>query len=246
MNGEVIIGVDAHKHTHTLVAVDALGRELANATVPATREGHGEGIVWAAAWPGRRWALEDCRHVTRSLEADLLAAVERGVRVPTKLMSGARRGGRQYGKSDPIDALAVARAALREPGLPPITTDGPQRQVKLLVDHRDDLVRERTRAQGRLRWHMHEIDPGFEIPSRGLRSDRVVEQCLRHLDGRDGTLVEITREILERIRQITLRARELEHEITILVCNLAPSLLSIPGCGALSAAKIRLFRYSSG
>ena len=74
-------------------------------------------------------------------------------------MAGARRSGRERGKSDPIDALAVARAAWREPDLPVARLDG-ERELRLLVDHRDDLVRERTRIQSRIRWHLHEIAPG--------------------------------------------------------------------------------------
>ena len=80
----VIVGVDAHKRTHTLVVVDDVGRKQAERTVPATHEGHLEAIMWAARWNERRFALEDCRHLTRRLECDLLAAGEAVVRVPTK------------------------------------------------------------------------------------------------------------------------------------------------------------------
>ncbi len=69
-------------------------------------------------WPERQFAVEDYRHVTRRLESDLLAAREAVVRLPTRLMAGARRSVREQGKSDPIDALSVAQAALREPDLP--------------------------------------------------------------------------------------------------------------------------------
>ena len=67
MEGEaaVVIGVDAHKRTHTLVAADELGRELASKTLAATADGHLAAIAWAGRWPSRRWALEDCRHLTR-------------------------------------------------------------------------------------------------------------------------------------------------------------------------------------
>lgn len=51
------------------------------------------------------------------------------MRVPTKLMAHARDAARSYGKSDPIDALAVARAAIREPDLPVAQLDGPAREV---------------------------------------------------------------------------------------------------------------------
>ena len=120
MEGEaaVVIGVDAHKRTHTLVAADELGRELASKTLAATTDGHLAAIAWAGRWPTRRWAIEDCRHLTRMLEADLLRAGGRVVRVPTQMMAGVRRSARTRGKSDAIDALAVARAAWREPDLP--------------------------------------------------------------------------------------------------------------------------------
>ena len=61
-------------------------------------------------------------------------------------MAGVRRGGGQPGKSDPIDAQAVAMAALRHSDLPVAVLDGPAREVKLIVDHRRDLVAERTRV----------------------------------------------------------------------------------------------------
>jgi transposase len=102
----VLLGVDAHKRTHTLVAVDEVGCKLAEKSVPATSDGHLEALRWASCLTDRSWAIEDCRHVTRRLEGDLLKAGEAVVRVPPGLMAGARRGGRERGKSGPIDALA--------------------------------------------------------------------------------------------------------------------------------------------
>lgn len=134
----ITIGADSHKRTHTLVALDAVGRRLAEKTVATTSDGHLALVGWAAQWPEVVFALEDCRHLTRRLERDLLGAGHRVVRVPTRLMAGARRGARQPGKSDPIDAEAVALAALRHPDLPVAELDGPTREVKLLVDHRRD------------------------------------------------------------------------------------------------------------
>ena len=135
-----VIGVDAHKQTHTLVAVDDLGRKLGERTVAVTSDGHLKAVQWAAQWPNVRFAVEDCRHMTRRLEHDLLRAGYAVARVHTRLMAAARRTGRQPGKSDPIDAEAVALAALLEPDLPIARLDGPTRQVKLLSDHRHDLV----------------------------------------------------------------------------------------------------------
>jgi transposase len=235
---DVVIGVDAHKRTHTMVACDQMGREVGIKTVEATTDGHLAAVEWASRWPRRRWAVEDCRHLTRRFEADLLRAGEALARVPTKLMADSRRSAREAGKSDPIDAMAVARAAWREPSLPTATLDGPQRELRLLVDHREDLVRERTRVQARVRWHLLEIDPSFQVRPRGLRSQSVVAQVEAHLADGDGLLVEIARELLQRIRELNQRALDLERAITQLVRRLAPSLLLIPGCGPLTAAKI--------
>jgi len=121
----VTLGTDAHKKSHTVVAVDVAGAEIGSVTVAATTEGHLRLVKWAAQWGQRRWAIEDCRALSRRLEGDLLRVGELVVRVPPKLMAGARRSARTRGKSDPIDALAVARAAIREPDLPRAQLDGP-------------------------------------------------------------------------------------------------------------------------
>jgi transposase len=167
----IVIGVDVHKHSLTAVAVDELGRAVAERTSAVS----GEALLeWADSLQAERlWALEDCRHVTRGLERALLAADERLVRVPPRLTAPERRRGRSRGKSDSLDALAIARAALREPRLEGPRPEEPLlRELKLLVDHRDDLVAERRRCQQRLRWHLHELDaPGLlALPSCGALS----------------------------------------------------------------------------
>jgi transposase len=101
----VTIGIDAHKRSHTVVAIDEQGRQLEARTVGTTSADHLELVTWAARFAERRWAVEDCRHLSRRLERDLLATGERIVRVPPKLMANARDAARSFGKSDPIDAL---------------------------------------------------------------------------------------------------------------------------------------------
>lgn len=234
----VMLGNDAHKATHTVVAADENGRELASVTVAATAAGHRRALAWAQQWPERVWALEDCRHLSRRLERDLLAAGERVLRVPPKLMAGARRGDRRRGKSDPIDALAVARAALREPSLPTARLDGPERDLRLLVDHREDLVAERTRAQNRLRWHLHELHPGEEPPLRSLNRFVVLDDLEQRLQGHHNTVARLGQELVRRIRELTRSINTLEREITVLVNDVAPSLLALHGCGPLTAAKL--------
>jgi transposase len=235
----VTIGIDAHKRSHTLVVCDEQGRKLAESSFGTTSSQHLELLAWAAGHCSERlWAVEDCRHLSRRLERELLLAGERILRVPPKLMANARSGARSYGKSDAIDALAVARAALREPGLPPARLEGEERELRLLVDHREDLVCERTRVSNRLRWHLHELEPACEPAPGSLRRLRTLERLAATLEGREGLVARFARELVERCLELTVQIRSLEQEITAGICTLAPSLLAICGCGALTAAKI--------
>jgi transposase len=236
----VTLGIDAHKRTHTVVAVDDAGRQLGTKTTTATTsEDHLEMLRWAEQFgPERTWAVEDCRHLSRHLEADLLGAGERIVRVPPKLMAHARDAARTYGKSDPIDALAVARAALREPNLPMARLDGPTRELRLLVDHREDLVAERTRHINRLRWHLHELDPSWDPRPRSLAGQANLEAVAARLGGFEGMVARIASELVGRIASLTTAITALGREIASLVKGLAPNLLALPGVGILTAAKI--------
>jgi len=234
----IVIGVDVHKHSLTAVVVDEAGRMLDTKTAAAADD---ELLAWALELGDvRLWALEDCRQLTRWLEQQLLAAGEELVRVPPKLMAPERRAGRSRGKSDPIDALAVARAALREPGLSrPRPDEQPFRELKLLVDHRDDLVDERRRAQQRLRWHLHQLDPAFAVPARHLDRSAQLDRVSRWLARREQDVeVWIARELVSRCRSLTRAVLELDRELEQRTAKLAPALLELPGCGTLTAAKL--------
>jgi transposase len=239
----VTIGIDVHKNTHCAVAIDEVGRPQGRpVTVRATDAGHRQLLRWGRReFPGRKAevAVEDCRHVSGRLERALLDAAVTVLRVPPKLMAQTRTSARTRGKSDPIDALAIARAALREPDLPRAEHTHACRELKQLVDHREDLVGMRTGLQNRLRWHLHDLDPECDPPARGLdlaRHQNAVQARLEALPA--GTTRRIALEELADIRALTGRINALEKEITALVRTRAPQLLTLPGCGPLTAAKL--------
>ncbi len=240
----VVLGTDAHQRTHTVVAVNQVGRRLDQQTVRANDAGHAELIAWARRnFPGpadqRLWAVEDCRHVTGRLERALLAAGEHVVRVPPQLTTRHRAAARTRGKSDPIDALAVARAALAEPDLPVACHDQASAELKLLVDHRDHLVAERTRIINRLRWHLHQLDPDLDLPARTLHRPANLAR-ITHLLTRTGQTVQarLAAELAADAADLTARLDTLQAEINARVQVIAPQLLDLPGCGHLTAAKI--------
>ncbi|MTH67596.1 IS110 family transposase [Agromyces bracchium] len=236
----IVIGADVHKATHTFVAVDEVGRKLAERTVKATTAGHEAVLRWARAeFDDRlRWGVEDCRHLSARLERDLLAGGQEVVRVPPKLMAQTRSSARERGKSDPIDALAVARAVLREPDLPAAEHDESTRELKLLVDRREGLVGERTRQINRLRWHLHELDPEFDVPVKGFAIAKQRRRVAAWLAGRDSLVAELARDILADIDTVSGKIDTLERRITARVDADYPHLTAAPGCGPLSAAKI--------
>ena len=234
----IVIGLDVHKQSVTAVAVDEAGRPLAETTIQV---GSDELLGWAAALDEERlWAVEDCRQLTRWLERQLLGVGEDLVRVPPKLTVPERRAGRTRGKSDPIDALAIARAALREPDLSrPQPDEQRYREIKLLVDHRDDLVDQRRRTQQRLRWHLFQLDPTYVVPLRMLGRSSHLERVSRWLARREQELqVRLARELVSNCRSLNRSITELDQELEQRVKETAPGLLELPGCAAVTAAKL--------
>ena len=239
----MVFGVDPHKQSHTAAAADELGRRQAHKTVKARREGHRELIAWARGLaPGsRRWAVEDVRHVASGLVRELLAAGEEVVFVPTRLMAGTRSGGRERGKSDPIDALANARAALREDVyLPAARLNGQVLDVRRLSDHRADLVAERTRMINRLRWLVHDLDPALAPAPRTLsrtrKARRQLETGLCALPPSAGRRIALS--LLAAVTIATGEIAGLDEDLSALVTRLCPELLTICGIGPVSAARI--------
>ncbi len=239
----IVLGADMHKQTHTVAAVAAGTGELGGEkTVQVGDDGFLALLGWARSLGEERvWALEDCRHVSGSLERFLMASGERVVRVATRLMNDARRAGRERGKSDRIDALAVARAALREgiEALPSAQLAGVELEIRLLVDHRERLIRSRVALNNDLLWHLHDLWPELKLPGSALFSKKWSTRIARRLARAEQTArVRIARDELRRLRRLTVAANELEAEISELVDQAAPQLLTEPGFGPLTTGKL--------
>jgi transposase len=239
----IVLGADAHKRSHTIAAVVvATGQVLDDKTAATSARGFGQLLIWARGLDSDRvWALEDCRHVSGGLERFLIARGERVVRVSTRLMAGSRRSSRERGKSDRIDAISVARAALAAgiDTLPTAALAGPELDLRLLVDHRERLVRARVALNSTLQWNLHDLWPELELPGGALFSVKWSGRIGRRLARAEQTMrVRIARDELRRLRELTHTIKALEAEIAELVGQLAPQLVAEPGCGPLTAAKL--------
>jgi transposase len=237
------VGIDPHKKTHTAVAVDEAGRRIGRPlTVADDPDAVAKLCAWAAklsGWQPVRWAIEDGRGLARRLAVALLATGAEAVWVPVRLMVAARHLLPSRGKSDPIDAFAVARAALDPDNadyLAPVVAHEIGRDCAHLVAERSDRVAERTRTINTLRWSLHELG----VPAPKSLTTRV---ALRQLTAALTALPETT------LRSLTLRTcAELQRATdwinepgTIIaekITALCPNLLAVPGVGTITAATI--------
>jgi transposase len=236
----IIVGVDAHKRTHTCVAVDSRGRRLGEKTVPATNEGNASALKWALLkfGPELTWAIEDVRTVSGRLERELMSSGQRVVRVPTKLMARTRASARARGKSDSIDATEIARAALREPDLPVAQHDQVSRDLRLLTERRDVLVEQRTATTNRVQWRIHELDPVRSTNLKPLIYAKHREPIAAWLAEQPSLVAELACDELKDIARLTREINALEKRIVEHTRVHAKHLLAVPGCGELTAAKV--------
>ncbi len=241
----IVIGADIHKSTHALAAVSGAGGTVAGELeIRADEAGHRSALRWARELDEQRvWAIEDCRHLSRRFEQALIAAGERVIRVPPKMMGQSRRGEREPGKSDQIDARAVARAVVREgvERFPSAFLDERALEIRLLADHRSDIVAERTRMINRLRWHLVDLCPQLEssIPARRLDSALMLDRIARRLRRESHTTrARVALRLVASIRAISREANAIERELRSLIIDYRPALLAEQGLGVLTAATL--------
>ena len=143
----ITLGADCHKQTHTVAATNAIGQTVDTVTISNDPSGYVEVYLWALALGAdRRWGIENSGSYGRGLGQYLLSQGEEVFEVSPHLTGKKRRGSVQATKSDPNDALAVARVVLQDGDrLHRVVCEDETHQVALLVEHRDNLVSERTR-----------------------------------------------------------------------------------------------------
>ncbi len=234
-------GVDCHLDSHTIVFIDTAGQLRAQLTVPATLDGYGEAFAAAAQFEDVVWGLEGTGCYGRAF-ADYLRVQRAAVyEVPGAFTKRHRRHSSRRGKSDPIDARAIAEAVLRERDrLTPFEPIDEQDALRVQYDRRDRLVRQRTEAVNRLRSVALRLALGAlpkDLTTKG--SLVAVERLTKGLRGRDWTtdaLLDDVDEAIDDIRRFKERIIQLERRLRPFVERLAPELLRMRGVSTVVAA----------
>jgi transposase len=232
-----VVGIDTHKATLAACAIDEIGQVLAERTFPNELAGF-EGLL---GWLGElgdisRVGLEGSAGYGAAAARFLLAAGQPAIEVPPQLSHRERLRTRRAGKSDPGDALAIARVTLREASLPPVRTADASRELKLLVEARDDLAAEATRVRNRLHADLVVIAPGYSAVAANLVADKYRRAVAKILRGMPGVQAELARGRLARLAQVATEIRELDRRIEGLVAG--HPLRQLWGAGPLVTAKL--------
>jgi transposase len=237
---KVLIGVDPHKASVAVAAVDeALGELIECASFPHNRAGLRALQRWAKRFGERRWAVENAGGLGRHLAQRLAASGESVVDVPSKLSARVRvLSSGNARKNDELDALATALAAWRNERLAAVDPEASSEVLRLLSERREDLVAERTRAFNRLHGLLRDLVPGgvagtLSVPraTRILRSIRP-KGCSARLRRR------LASEILRDIRTLQRKIADLNERIEAEVEACGTTLTEIFGMGPILAAKI--------
>ena len=238
---KVLIGVDPHKATLAVAALDeATGELLERAAFSQDRTGLRALERWAKRFPEHRWAMENARGLGRHLAGRLVAAGECVVDVPPKLSARVRvlsTGNAR--KNDGLDALATALAASRNERLAPVDPEADSEVLRLLSERREDLVAERTRALNRLHGLLRDLVPGGVAGK--LSADRAA-RILRSIRARGGASERLRRrlasEILRDIRTLDRKIADLSDRIEAEIEVSGTTLTQIFGVGPILAATI--------
>ena len=240
------VGVDTHKQTHVLVVLDEAGRSCGGRTIANAPEGWGAALEWVRGQQQQHtcWGVENSGSLGKGFAQFLLAQGEVDVReiVPHRTAQYRRRG-RSQDKTDTADALAMARL-LRAEGevLPRVQPDDLSTELRLLSDHRDNLVTERSRLINQLHAQMLQLDPCYEERSGPLTRAAGVRYC-QGLDLPAGDRIGQTRLLV--VRQLAARILQLDTEIAEMTAALEQRvqatktpLLQVRGVGTVIAARL--------
>ena len=231
------IGIDTHKATLAACAVDELGRPVAEATFANDPAGHLAFIAWARSIApevtiGVEGSSSFGAPLARSAHSAGLAVRE----VPPYLSRVERLRTRRPGKSDPGDALAIARVTAREKNLPPIRLSDRTTELRLLLEAREDLLAESNRARNRLHAHLLTLTPGYGGKVANLVAARHRAAVGRLLRGVCGVQAELARGLLLRLARLEREVKALTSRIGALVAG--HPLLGLPGAGPITADRL--------
>jgi transposase len=236
---DVDVGVDSHKSSFCAAAIDDRTRTIATREFANTAKEHRAFLRWVKAIGRVRViGIEGSGNYGAGLARFLLGAGIDVVEVPAFLSHRERRRMPAKGKSDVTDAICIARVVARGEGLAPIRQDPLAVDLKLLCDHRDQLVRARTQAANRTHKLLGAGHPGYEAAIPRMTADKHLRAVMMLVRGDGSVRAAIVREHVAELRRLDRRIAAVTKEIAAKVLETKTSLIGFKGVGLVTAARI--------
>jgi transposase len=234
----VFIGVDPHKLSATIEVVDDREAVLATGRFGTDRTGYAAMRKVVAGWPERVWAVEGSNGAGRPLAQRLLADGERVVDVPAKLSARARLFDTGHNrKTDAHDAHAVAVVAVRTRGLRVLSYDVELEALRMLVDRRYELSRQRIQTVNRLQRLLSELTPGKAKRDITALQAKTILASVRPRDLAGKTRRRLAAEQLADLVAVDKKIAALTKELKVMVLASGSRLMDLPGVGPVVAAR---------
>jgi transposase len=236
---QLFCGIDSHKDTLAACLVDQTGRRMAAASFPNTPAGHRHLAGWLDRHgPVGRVGIEGGANLGAAL-AHFLADQGVDVReVPGALTVRERRRLRRPGKSDPTDALAIARICARDADLPPVRRAGLAEDLKVISDYRDELLALRHAEGNRLHADLAIVCPGYGQVCRRLTAERSLAAAEQLLADQPSVRARLARRRIMRLRELDGEIHQLAGQLARLVSASRTRLVDLVGIGPILAARI--------
>jgi transposase len=235
----IVIGVDPHKLSVTIEVIDDHEQVLACGRFTTDNAGYAAMRKHVAAWPERTWAVEGSNGAGKALAQRLLADGEHVVDVPAKLAARVRMLDTGHGrKTDAHDAHSVAVAAVRAKELRVLALDPELEALRMLVDRRDELVRQRVQTVNRLQRLLGELTPGKVKKDITALQAKAILASVRPRDVVGKTRRRLAAEQLADLVAVEKKIKALSKELKALVQDSGSTLMDLPGVGPIVAARV--------
>src|SRR3954452_1494666 len=236
----VLAGIDTHKDTLAVAVIDQAGRPVVVTAIANTEVGFAALEQLLVEHAVTRVGIEGSGNYGRGAAVHLvLTGPAEVVEVPPSLTSRERSGRPGAGKTDPVDAVAIARITAREPALPVVRLAvGQPADRRALADYRAQLVAERTALANRTHSELHGLLPGYQATIPRLTAPTFITAAQDLLDGDTSVRPQLTRRRLTRLAQLTTEIRDLTGLITTAIAEVETGLTDLYGVGPVGAATI--------
>lgn len=235
-----VVGLDVHKDTIAAAVLRPTGDLAAEATFDNTSLGHVELHTWITSKAtDSRCGLEPSGGVGHAAAAHLQRKGVDVVLVPSRLSAREAARNRRRGKTDPGDAVAIARVVQREDRLPVFRHGDQHEDLKLLVDYRDQLHHERTRVCNRLHADLAIAYPGYQRGiGKALTSRRSLNKVDELLAADHSVRADLDRQRLARLREIDAELKQVVIQLEVLIEASGSTLVDIVGISTVVAARL--------